>query len=147
METEKGVIIVVRKKSRGSDRYAVLKRRKNWEGWELPKGHLEGDDYRNTVKIELEEETGLEEDQIKEINDMEEKVSWEYEEGGENFRKEYKAFIVEVSEDAMIDTTANPHDEHEQGFFLAENDVKSLLTYENNTEILEKAVEQIKQQD
>ncbi|MFB6100469.1 MAG: NUDIX domain-containing protein [Candidatus Nanohalobium sp.] len=143
METEKGVIVVAYKESRRSNRYALLQRKRNWEGWELPKGHLEEDDYRETVKIELMEECGIEEGQIQEITDMREETSWEYEQDGEEFRKEYRAFIVKVGKDVQIDVSQNPCDEHVQGFFLGEEDAKSLLTYENNVEVLEKAVEEI----
>ena len=145
MEIEKGVILVVYKESRRNNRFALLQRKKNWEGWELPKGHLENDDYVETVKIELGEETGIEEDQIQEITDIEETTSWEYEQNGEEFRKEYKAFIVKVDEDTLVDISQNPCDEHSQGFFLKKDDAKGLLTHENNVEILESAVEQIEQ--
>lgn len=143
VETEKGVILVVYKESRRNNRYALLKRTKNWEGWELPKGHLEEEDYEHTVKLELQEETGIEEDQIQEIKDMDETTSWEYEQDGEEFRKEYKAFMVKVDEDTIIDTSQNPCDEHEQGFFLKRDDAEGLLTYENNTEVLGSAVKQL----
>lgn len=143
MEVEKGVIIVAYKESRRSNRYALLQRKKNWEGWELPKGHLEEDDYIKTVKIELQEECGIEEDQIKEIKDLEETTSWEYKQDGEDFRKEYKAFAVKVDNEVKIDTSHNPCDEHVQGFFLGEEDAKSLLTYENNIEVLEKAIKSL----
>lgn len=138
METEKGVILVVYKEVRRSQRYAILKRTKNWEGWELPKGHLEKDDYKETAKIELREETGITEEQIQEITDMEKTASWEYEQDGKKFKKEYKAFTVKVDEDTRIDTTENPCDEHSQGFFLKKEDSEGLLTYDNNVEVLEK---------
>ena len=134
---------MVYKESRRNNRFALLQRKKNWDGWELPKGHLEEDDYVETVKIELSEETGIEEDSIQEINSMDETTSWEYEQDGEEFRKEYKAFIVKVDEDTLIDTTQNPCDEHVQGFFLKKDDAEGLLTYENNVEILKKAVQKI----
>ena len=143
METEKGVILVVYKESRRNNRFALLQRKKNWEGWELPKGHLEKDDYRETVKIELKEETGIEKDSIEEITDIEETTSWEYEQDGKEFRKEYKAFIVKVDRETKIDTSENPCNEHVHGFFLKEEDAKGLLTHENNVEILEKGLEKI----
>lgn len=139
MKTEKGVILVVYKESRRQHRYAILKRKKNWEGWELPKGHLEEDNYKKTVKIELQEETGIKEENIRGITDMEETTSWEYEQDGEDFKKEYKGFIVHVDDDASIDTSQNPCDEHSQGFFLKKEDAKGLLEYENNVEILDSA--------
>jgi 8-oxo-dGTP pyrophosphatase MutT (NUDIX family) len=147
METEKGVMIVAYKQSRRNNRFALLKRKKNWEGWETPKGHLEEDDYEHTVRLELKEETGIEEDKIQDVTDLDETVSWEYQEDGEEFRKEYRAFLVRVDEDTEIDVSQNPCDEHTQGFFLKEEDAKSLLTYENNVEILNSAVEYLKERE
>jgi 8-oxo-dGTP pyrophosphatase MutT (NUDIX family) len=139
METEKGVIIVAYKEKRRNQRYAVLQRTKNWEGWELPKGHLEKNDYQETVKIELKEETGIEEAEIDDIKGLEETVNWEYKEDGDKFRKEYKGFIVKLDEEVEIDTSQNPCNEHSQGFFLNKEDAKGLLTYENQQKLLEKA--------
>jgi NUDIX domain. len=147
VKTEKGVIIVAYKESRRNNRYAVLQRKKNWEGWELPKGHLEEDDYRETVMIELDEEAGIEEEEIEKITDIEETVFWEYKEDGEKVKREYKSFIVKVKQDTLVDTSSNPHDEHVQGFFLGLEDTKELLTYENNQEILEKADKSINSED
>jgi 8-oxo-dGTP pyrophosphatase MutT (NUDIX family) len=146
MQVEKGVIIVAYKQSRRSKRYALLKRQKNWEGWETPKGHLENDDYRETVKIELKEEAGIPEEKIKSIEDMDETVSWTYEQDGEKYKKEYKAFIAELEPETEIDISQNPCNEHSQGFFLKKTDAESLITYENNQKILEKAAEQIESQ-
>ena len=147
MKTEKGVIIIAYKESRRNNRFALLQRKKNWEGWELPKGHLEEDDYEHTARLELEEEAGVEEENIQRITDMEESVEWEFENEGEKIKREYRAFLVKVDESTRIDVSSNPHDEHSQGFFLKEEDAKSLLTYENNIEILEKGVEKIEEQD
>lgn len=142
MKTEKGVIIVAYK-DRIQPRFVVLKRSKNWEGWELPKGHLENDNYRETVQLELKEEAGIEDSHIKDIADLDQTVEWSFEKDGEKIKREYMAFKVELSEDAFIDVNSNPHEEHEQGFFFREEDAKSLLTYDNNIEILEKAIDDI----
>lgn len=143
MKTEKGVVIVAYKKVRRNHRYLVLKRTKNWEGWELPKGHLENDDYRETVKLELGEEAGLDGEKIESIEDMEETLEWTFEDDGEEIKREYKAFLVEISEDAIVDVSENPHDEHETGFFLDYGDASSLLTYDNQREILETGKESL----
>ncbi len=137
MEVEKGVIVIVYKKSNNSKRYAVLKRTKNWEGWETPKGHLENDDYEETVEIELHEELGIGSEKIKDIENLNEEVEWTYEQNGEKFKKVYKAFAAELDEDSIIDTSVNPCNEHETGFFLNFDDAKSLLKFENNKKLLE----------
>lgn len=143
MKNEKGVIIVAYKESRRNNRFALLQRKKNWEGWELPKGHLEENDYEHTVRLELKEEAEIKEENIQEVTDMEETIEWEFEEDGETIKREYRAFIVRVDEETRVDVSGNPHDEHAQGFFLKEEDATSLLTYKNNVEILENGIENI----
>lgn len=139
MELEKGVIVTVFDEK---NRVLVLKRKKNWEGWELPKGHLEKDDYEETVLIELEEETGIEPEKIDSIKDLDKTISWDYSEDGDDFRKEYEAFAVKVSGVEAVDTRENPCDEHEHGFFLRPSHVREMLEYENNVEVLDEAIEQ-----
>jgi 8-oxo-dGTP pyrophosphatase MutT (NUDIX family) len=146
MTIEKGVAVVAYKESRGSRRFLVLKRTKNWEGWELPKGHLENDDYEATVIQELGEEAGIEEDEIQEIEELGEDLEWSFEDDGEEVQREYRGFLVRISDSAIVDTSENPHDEHETGFFMKKDDVESLLTYDNQRELLEEAVTQLKAQ-
>lgn len=141
MEREKGVVLVVYKKPGRKPRYLVLNRKKNWEGWELPKGHLESD-YRKTALLELEEEAGIEE--VETIEEADEVLEWSFKnDDGEKIKREYKAFIVKVSDDAVVDVTKNPHDEHEKGHFFNYDDAKSLLTYDNQVKILEELNETV----
>jgi 8-oxo-dGTP pyrophosphatase MutT (NUDIX family) len=142
MKTEKGVIIAAYKQDR-HPRFVILNRKKNWEGWELPKGHLEDDDYEETVRIELQEEAGIDEEQIEEIEELDYVAEWTYEESGEEIKREYRGFVIRLSEDALIDVKSNPHDEHSQGFFFRQEDAESLLAYENNIGVLNEAVDQI----
>ncbi|MFB6241717.1 MAG: NUDIX domain-containing protein [Candidatus Nanosalina sp.] len=147
MRTEKGVAIVAYKESRGSRRFLVLKRTKNWEGWELPKGHLENDDYDETVKLELGEEAGIDGENIREIKSLDEDLEWSYEdEDGEEVQREYRGYLVRIEDDATVYVSANPHDEHETGFFMKLEDVRSLLTYDNQKDLLEEAVTRLKAQ-
>lgn len=138
MEVEKGVIIIAYKMNQ-KPRYLVLKRKKNWEGWETPKGHLENDDYEETVEIELQEEAGIEPEDIVNMEDMDKTVSWEYEDDGEDFRKEYKAFLVELEQDSFVDVSKNPCDEHEHGYFFVYRDAEKMITHDNNLELLKDA--------
>jgi len=136
MEVEKGIMAAVFKEN---GRALVLKRKKNWEGWELLKGGLENDDYRETVLIELEEEAGIPGELVNTVKDLDHTVEWEYSRDGENYRKEYKTFVIEVSNDAKVDVSQNPCDEHENGFFLRPRHIKEMLEYENGEKTLEKA--------
>ncbi len=146
METEKGVMIVAYKQGDSNPRFLVLKRKKNWEGWETPKGRLENNDYEETVRQELEEEAGISGELVREIRDLDQEVSWEYERDGEKRKKEYRGYLVKVAEGANVDVRNNPHDEHEKGFFFRPRDAKPLLEYDDNRELLEKAAEKIGQQ-
>jgi 8-oxo-dGTP pyrophosphatase MutT (NUDIX family) len=136
MREEKGVIAVVWKKSGSRWRYAVLQRNKNWEGWELPKGHMEGTP-RETLEMELREETGIEDDDIQQVEDLDRSMSWRFEDGDETVKKEYDCFSVRVSGGTGLDTSGNPHNEHSQALFLRFEDTHSLLTYDNQKELLE----------
>ena len=142
METERGVILIAYKKMEKA-RYLVLKRKKNWEGWETPKGHLENDDYEETVEIELGEEAGVAPESIMEIRDMDRTLSWEYEQDGKQYRKEYKAFMVELDPESFVDVSGNPDDEHEHGFFFVLRDAEKMLTHEDNVDLLKEAHELI----
>jgi NUDIX domain. len=136
MREEKGVIAVVWKKSGSKWRYAVLQRDRNWEGWELPKGHMEGTP-RETLEMELREEAGITDGDIQEVEDLNRKMSWSFQDGDETVKKEYDCFSVRVSGDTSLDATENPHDEHSQALFLRFEDAYSLLTYDNQKELLE----------
>ncbi len=140
MEVEKGVILAVFNED---NRIMVLKRKKNWEGWELPKGHLEKNDYRETVLIELEEEAGIDPELVETVEDLDHTAEWKYTQDGKNFKKKYKAFLVNVSDVERVDTSENPDEEHEHGFFLRPRHVEEMLEYDNNREVLEKALEQL----
>jgi 8-oxo-dGTP pyrophosphatase MutT (NUDIX family) len=140
MRTEKGVAIVAYKEKRGKKRFLVLQRTKNWEGWEIPKGHLEDKDYIKTVKQELREEAGIPENEIEQIEYLNQDLEWTYtDEEGQEVKREYRGYMLETSEDASADVTQNPHEEHETGFFMKKEDVRSLLTYENQKELLKSA--------
>lgn len=147
MRTEKGVAIIAYKKSRGSRRFLILKRKKNWDGWEIPKGHLEEDDYNKTVEIELDEEAGIGKENIENIEALEEDVEWSFDDDGEEVKREYRGFLVKISDEAFVDTSENPSDEHETGFFMKYEDVESLLTYDNQRELLDTAVTRLKSLD
>ena len=141
MEEEKGVIIVAYKERR-HPRFLVLKRSKNWEGWELPKGHLE-DDFRSTGLEELEEEAGIEESEVEELEQLDQTVEWSFEEDGEKHERSYTTFRAVISDEAVVDVSNNPDEEHESGFFFRYRDAESLLTYEEHRELLEQVFEQL----
>jgi len=143
MKTEKGVIVAAYKHNSDTPRYVVLKRTKNWEGWELPKGHLE-ESYEDTVLQELQEEAGVSKKGVKAVEDLEHTVEWSFEKDGEKIKREYRAFLVELGEDVFVDVSENPHDEHDTGLLLRYRDVKDMLSFEEHVKVLEKAHQRIR---
>lgn len=143
MKTEKGVTIIAYKESNRNNRFLVLKRIKNWEGWELPKGHLENDDYVETVKLELGEEGGISEEHIESVESLNQALEWTFERDGDKIKREYHCYLVKVSEEAIVDTSQNPHDEHEDGYFFNLEDATALLTHDNQRELLEQVSDNI----
>lgn len=141
MSVEEGAVIVAYKKGR-NPRFLVLKRKKNWEGWELPKGHLE-EDLKSTALEELKEEAGITVEQVDSLEQLDEKIEWSFEEDGEAHERSYTAFTAVIKEEAVVDTQGNPDEEHEQGFFFRYRDAESLLTHDQHRELLEKVYQEV----
>lgn len=131
------VCIVVYKHLQGAPRYAILKRVKNWEGWELPKGHIEdGQSPEEAAYTELSEEAGIDETDIEHMEQIEYTFGWTYEEDGEEIHTECTCFIAEVGTDTYIDVSQNPDEEHDKGHFLNFRDARDILTYDDQRDLL-----------
>ncbi|MFB6166881.1 MAG: NUDIX domain-containing protein [Candidatus Nanohaloarchaea archaeon] len=140
MKEEERVCVVLYKVVDGHPRYGVLKRKKNWEGWELVKGHME-ETPEETARTEVREEAGI--DEVEEIESIGCEAGWTYEEDGEEVDVDCRCFLVRVPPDASIDVDDNPHEEHEMGYFLNLRDARDILTHDNQRELLQKASERI----
>lgn len=137
MEEEPRVCVVLYKYTDGHVRYAVLRRVKNWEGWELVKGHIDDMDPEEAVRQEVREETGIEE--LEEVQELDHDLAWTYEEDGEEKRAVCRCFLARAPGDALIDVSDNPHDEHSMGHFLNYRDATDILHYDDQRELLEHA--------
>ena len=136
MELVKGVVVCVYKDNGEHHRYCVLKRESNWEGWELVKGRVDdGESLEEAAKREVVEETGIEPLEVEQVDFDQE---WEYTRDGKKYRSEYKSFVAKVPEDALVDTSQNPDEEHGQGFFLNFRDAKDILEHSNQKDFLKK---------
>lgn len=134
MREEERVCIVLYRYAGGHPRYAVLRRVKNWDGWELPKGRMEGN-AEETARLELEEETGI--DELESLEPFDHELEWTYREEGEEVHVTCHCFVAQAPEDARIDVGNNPDGEHEEGYFLNFRDARDILTYEDQRELLE----------
>ena len=142
MKVKRGVATAPYRIKNGKREYVLLRRNKNWKGWEMPKGHLEEKDYDHTVQIELKEEAGIEKEEILEKEPLQEKegshksISWTYQKNGEKIRSEFLAFKVRLSSDTELDISDNPHSEHTDARFVKYKEALELLTHEEQKEIL-----------
>lgn len=136
MEKVPGVLICLYKNKNGYYRYGVLKRTLNWEGWELVKGSIDGNESpKKAAKREIREETGI---KVEDVESIGGNVTWTYKRDGKNYKADYKCFMAEVPSDAKISVENNEVKEHSKGLFLNYRDSKDILTYENHRELLEK---------
>ncbi|MDY6789573.1 MAG: NUDIX domain-containing protein [Candidatus Nanohaloarchaea archaeon] len=143
MEKVEGVVVVLYREGSEDPRFAVLRREKNWEGWELVKGGIDqGESAEEAAAREVEEETGIE---PVEVEDMEEVHEWDYRREGENYHAEYQAFLAKAPEESYIEVDSNHAEEHSKGFFLNLRDTKGLLTHENQRALVEKAAKIIQE--
>jgi 8-oxo-dGTP pyrophosphatase MutT (NUDIX family) len=134
VRTDKGVAIILKKK--GKNQYGILRRDKNWTGWEIPKGHLEYDSVKATVFLELCEEAGVIPTDIIDLESIEPNLVFDYEEEGEKIRSDFKSFLVIVDEDTELSVENNPHGEHEEARFVTRKKALDLLKYEEQKKLL-----------
>lgn len=138
-EEERVCVVLYKRVDNDYVHYGVLKRTKNWDGWEIIKGHMEADGPAATARQEVAEEAGITD--IVDIQPIDHTVEWTYEDDGDEVNAVCDCFLVEVPSDARIDVSSNPHDEHEHGFFLNYRDARDILTYDDQRELLDAAHE------
>ncbi|MFH0711082.1 MAG: NUDIX domain-containing protein [Candidatus Aenigmatarchaeota archaeon] len=91
-------------------RYLFLKKKYKTEYWDLPKGNIEkGENEEETVKREIEEETGLKD--LKFVKGFKEKINYFYKKEKDTVFKEVVFFLAESkSEEVKI---SPEHDSYE----------------------------------
>ena len=105
--------------------------------WDFVKGHVEpGENEIQTLKRELEEETGI--NQIKLIPGFKEEISYFYKENKELVKKTAVFYLAESKQKEVRLSF-----EHNGYTWLNFNDALNLLTYKNSKEVLKKANETI----
>lgn len=115
------------------DAYLLL--RYGWGHWGFVKGNVEaGEDERETILREAEEETGLTTDQLSFLEGFRETISYFYKKDG---RTIYKEVIYLLAESLSRDVTLSH--EHTDYAWLDYDEAMERLTYDNTREILQKA--------
>ena len=101
--------------------------------WDFPKGHIEkGEEEKETVKREVEEETGI--SKISFIEGFKEKIKYFYRREGQTIYKEVVFYLVETKESKIKISF-----EHIGYEWLDYEDALKRLTFKNAKEILKKA--------
>ena len=101
--------------------------------WDFPKGHIEeGEEEKETVKREVEEETGI--SKISFIEGFKEKIKYFYRREEQTIYKEVVFYLVETKESKIKISF-----EHIGYEWLAYEDALKRLTFKNAKEILKKA--------
>lgn len=132
MRVDEGAAMIVRRK--GEDRYLVLKRDKNWSGWEFPKGHLEHGSHRATVLVELSEEAGIEPVDVNRINETGEHLTFRHPDS--EVVSYFRCFEVVVDPETDVDLTQNPSEEHSDYRWVPADEAKELLEHEEQRELM-----------
>ena len=138
-KTVKGVTAVVYDKM-DKPYFLLLKRKKNWEGWEFPKGEIKnGEAELNALKREIFEETGLQKFKIvKKIDNIKKEFT-----DKENILKIHSVYLVEASMNIPIHMPSESDSEHSTYLWTDSESAMSKLTWDNDKEILKKALNEI----
>ena len=136
MRVDKGIAAIVYRRNQNQKEYLILKRDKNWRGWEIPKGHLEHNSPLATVFLELNEEAGIEPVEVKKILPLERNLTFQFEEDEEKVVSDFRCFEVEVKEDVEVDLSKNPSKEHNNYEWLPRLAAKEKLEYEEQRNVL-----------
>ena len=137
MPIEKSAGAVIFRKENGKTYYLLLhypsSAKSKKEYWDLPKGHIEkGEKLEETVKREVEEETGLK--NIKFINGFKETIKYFFRFEGKNILKFVTYFLLETEEKKVKISF-----EHIGYKWLPYDEAIKQLTFNNAKQILKKA--------
>jgi len=102
------------------------------ESWDFPKGKIEEEDEKKTIKREILEETGINDVRI--IPSFKEKISYFYKKESKLISKEVVYYLVETKEEKV-----NISYEHDGYKWANYNEAIKLLTFDNAKNILKKA--------
>jgi len=121
--------------------FLIMKRQKNWQGWEFVKGGIEeGETEEQAVKREIKEETNLQKYKIlKKIEGIRKEFI-----GMENKKNIHSVYLVEASMNIPINIPKGPEAEHSTYLWGDKSSAMSKLTWDNDKKILEAALEEIK---
>jgi 8-oxo-dGTP pyrophosphatase MutT (NUDIX family) len=121
--------------------FLILKRKRNWEGWEFVKGGIEnGETEEDAVKREIKEETNLQKFKIiKKIEGVKKDFV-----GVGNKINSHVVYLVEASMNIPIHIPKGDDPEHSTYLWCDKASTRSKITWDSDKKILERALEEIK---
>ncbi len=134
MPFEKSVGAVIFRREKGERKYLLLRYPSLREDyWDFPKGHIEkGESEEETLKRELQEETGIE--KIKIIPGFKEWIKYFFKSNDEGIFKIVNFYLAETDEfDVKISK------EHKDYTWVSFNEALDLLKYANAKKVIVKA--------
>jgi 8-oxo-dGTP pyrophosphatase MutT (NUDIX family) len=125
----------------GNPFFLILKRKRNWEGWEFPKGGIEaGETEEDAVKREIFEETGLKKFKIlKKIEGIKKEFI-----GMNNRLNVHSVYLIEASMNIPVHIPKGADPEHSTYLWCDKSSTRSKITWDNDKKILERVLEEIK---
>jgi len=138
MKEVKGVLGIVFSRKKNEFFFLILHRVLNWQGWEFPKGRIDGKEKEeNALTRELEEETGLK--KIKVLKKVNARLNFST---GKEWRTN-NVYLVQADMNEEINLLQEII-EHDSFKWAKENEVLKLLSFENQKEVFAKALIEIK---
>jgi 8-oxo-dGTP pyrophosphatase MutT (NUDIX family) len=122
--------------------FLILKRKRNWTGWEFVKGGIEaGETEEQAVIREIKEETGLQKYKIlKRIEGVDKKFI-----GVGNKLNVHSVYLIEASMNIPIHIPKGDDPEHSTYLWCDKNSTMSKLTWDNDKKILERVLIELRQ--
>ena len=136
----KGVTAVIFDRAH-SPYFLILKRKKEWIGWEFVKGAInENESEEDAVTREIREETNLQKFKIiKRLNDIIKEFSTK-----DGTLHTHSIYMVEASMNIPIHIPKTEEAEHSTYLWATIESAESKLTWDNDREILKRVIEEIK---
>lgn len=137
MKVIQTVLGIVYDKVKGKDRFLILKKQGDWEGWQFVQGGKEKDeDFETAVKREVLEETGLSAESVQRLSDI--KSDYFYREADETVHKLVHFYLVKADSKKKVKISI----EHSDSKWVDSKKASAMVKY--NKKEFEQALSEMK---
>jgi len=138
---KRGVSAIIYDKN-GQYYFLILKRSKNWEGWEFCKGSI--DENENEIEAlhrEIKEETGIK--NYKVLGRLKRKREFE----NNGIKHIFDVFLVETNMNTPVNIHQNEEEEHSTYLWVTGDGVREKLQWDNEKEVFDDCLKYLKIKD